>query len=406
VRWNFDATRGSDAREARKLSIEAPLAGVRVIDFGQLIAVPCAGMILAELGGDVIKVERPTGDPGRGLRSTISENPSGMFSAFNRSKRSVLLDLKSDSGRAAARALVASADVVLQGFRPGVMERLGLGYEELSAAQPTLVYGSLSAFGDGEAASRGGVDLIIQAESGMMSLTGSTAKPTRIGFAVVDVAAGNVLAQGILAALLALGRSGRGAEVKVSLIDVSLHLQSGTFTEYAISGVEPIRTGDRIPYGSPAGVFSTADGQIAISAYLDQHWKAFCSVLDRTDLINSNDFATASLRILNAETLWDVLQAELTRRSTDEWLESMLPLGIPAGRVRTHRDIEADPALRRSGTVVRVGDKDELGVSLPTRFSYPGGILDVRPAPGLGEHTQEVFDELGIGRHGLGSTTA
>lgn len=251
-----------------------PLAGLRVLDFGQYIAAPAAAQKLADLGADVIKIEPPGGDASRKLGWT-QDDAGPMFAAYNRGKRSVLLNLREARDQDLARALVAEADVLLHNARHGAMERLGLGHVEMLALNPRLVYGAVSGFSpEGPMADRPGYDIAGQAESGMMSLNGdSQSDPTRVGFAVVDVMAAQSLATGVLAALVRRGVRGQGALVEVSLIDVALEALSYPWAEYRRSGQVPQRCGNGQPNVAPAAdVLSTADGQMVISAYMPEHF--------------------------------------------------------------------------------------------------------------------------------------
>lgn len=375
-----------------------PLAGVRVIDFGQLIGVPLAGMVLAEYGAEVIKVERSEGDPGRGLKSAGAGAISGQFAAFNRSKRSIVLDLKSDLGQQAIRRLIAGADVVLQGFRPGVMEKLGLDAQSMLAENERLIYATLSAFGKGgNDDDRGGVDLIVQAESGIMSLTGAVeGPPSRVGFTLVDVTAGNILAQAVLAALIGRGQTGRGAEIEVALIDVALHLQTGTFTEYLLTGNPPKRAGNRVSHGSPSGVFPTADGHIVISAYQKAHWDGLCEIIGRQDLHADPRFADGYGRAVNIDALFEQLDSTLQQHNSEYWLSRFRKGGVPAGYIRDHVQIANDENLVRRGTVIQRQDLGGRALRLPPRISGATTTATPAPPPSLGEHTDEVLAEIGL----------
>lgn len=371
-----------------------PLDGMLVLDFAQLIGGPAAAMILADLGAEVIKVEPPGGDSSRQLRgSTSADGSSAMYEAFNRGKRCMCVDLRHSEARAAVLELVERADVVIEASRPGVMARLGLGLEACRDRNPRLVHASLTGFGSsGPDRDRGGVDLVVQAESGIMSVTGAAdGPPTKVGFTVVDVAAGNVLAQAVLAALLRRERTGLGAAIEVSLLDVALHLQSVPLTEFLASGVVPTRCGNAAPMTAPADLLRTADGHIVISAYIERHWRALCAILDRHDLVTDHRFCTVAARVENRSALIQELEAALRHRSSAEWLTDLESAGVVAGAVRTYDEVVEREAQRRDSAVIPVGDR--LGLRLPVRYQDWDPAASTTP-PRLGEHTGLVLSTI------------
>jgi len=378
---------------------ETPLRGLRVLELGNLLAAPCAGMVLADLGAEVVKVEGFAGDPARELQTAAftGSGTSPTFLAFNRGKRSVAVDVKTPDGMAVVRRLLERSDVLIESFRPGVMERLGLAFEQVRAEHPRLVYASLSGFGqNGPERGRRGVDLVVQAESGIMAVTGQPdGPPTKVGFTVVDVAAGHVLAQGILAALYNRDRTGAGDHVTVSLLDVALHLQTAPMTEYLATGALPPRCGNAAPMTAPADLFRTADGHLVISAYLDNHWHQLCDSIGRPELVEDPRFATKIARVRNRDELVDELEATLRTDTSRGWMARLQGAGLAVGMVKTYADIEADAQVRAMGTVVTVGEARPVRtVRAPAQYATWQPEYALAP-PELGEHTGQVLAELG-----------
>ncbi|MGY8526182.1 CaiB/BaiF CoA transferase family protein [Paracidovorax citrulli] len=373
------------------------LAGLRVIDFGQFIAAPSAGQILADLGADVIKVEPPGGDASR--RSGWHADSAGpMFSAYNRGKRSIVLDLRRDEDRAVALALVQRADVLLQNARPGVMEKYGLGAAALRARLPRLVYGSVSGFGDnGAAAARPGLDIAAQAESGMMSINGDAhADPTRVGFTVVDVLAGRTLATGVLAALVRRGASGEGAHVKVSLIDVAADALSQQWAEQQQLQTPPSRCGNGQATLAPAAdVIATGDGKVVVSAYLQEHFARLCECLGQPGLAADPRFHDNAARVANRAALRQALGEALSAFSAEQACERLNAAGVVCGVVRDLGNaIERMQALApdRVRAVPSPGSRVLRMPALPLTME---GMPEADAAlPELGEHGAEILAEL------------
>ena len=373
-----------------------PLSGIRVADFSRVLAGPLATMLLADLGADVIKIERPeTGDDTRGWGPPFIGGDAAYFLSLNRNKRSVTLDLSSDEGRSAARRLALASDVVVENFRPGLMERFGLDHASLAAEHPGLVYCSLTAFGEGDPAARPGYDIIVQALSGLMSFTGHPGgEPTKVGVALLDVICGLYACNAIQAALIGRGATGRGARVTVSLFDASVAALVNQAANYLLGGLVPEPLGNAHPNIVPYQLFETADRPIILAAGNDRLFERACEVIGRPELAADERFATNAARVRNRDALIPLLSAELASRSAAEWLAALEAAAVPCAPVRTLDEVFAsaegaaaiqeidDPArgpLRLVADPIRVG-----GRMPPARF----------PPPLLGEHTDEILAEL------------
>jgi crotonobetainyl-CoA:carnitine CoA-transferase CaiB-like acyl-CoA transferase len=356
----------------------APLAGIRVIDFGQYIAGPGAAMALAELGASVTKIEPLSGDQAR----HIGRYGESMVRAYNRGKRSIALDLKSEAGREVALRLIARSDVVIQNLRPGAVEKLGLGPAEVRARFPKVIYLSISGFGStGPSRERPGYDIAAQAESGLMSVTGEPDRlPQKVGVPIVDAAAAQLGAQAVLAALFGRERSGAGETLEVSLLETALHLQAATWCEYLAGAPEPTRIGDGQPHNAPAAeVLPTRDGHVVLSAYAEEHWQRFCRVIGREELASDPRFADNTRRVANRPALRDVLREVLAGYTSEEFVALMGRNQIVAGAVRRYRDVLASEDLAASGLLVEAAAPAGQGYRA---MGLPYRIGDApRPAP-------------------------
>ncbi|MFD0112525.1 CaiB/BaiF CoA transferase family protein [Streptomyces sp. NPDC058320] len=378
------------------MQAQGPLAGYRIVDFGQYVAVPGATQQLAALGADVIKVEPPGGEQSR----RIGVYGEAIIRAYSRGKRSVVLDLKTPQGLEVARRLVADADVVCQNARPGVMERLGLGPDDVRAANPRVVYVSVSGFGTrGPSARRAGLDIAAQAESGVMSVTGEPdGDPQRVGFPVVDQATAAVVVQAVLAALLHRERSGRGDEIEVSLLEVAVHLQTPNWTEYGITGVPPARRGNPQPTACPAAdVIRTIDGAIVLSAYQSDHFSRLCALIGRPELPEDPRFADNLSRAAHRPALLQELSAALSHLSTEECVTRLSGAGLVAGAIRDYEQVLSsrdviDNEIFTEGRAV--DGKAFIVPALPMRSRTFGRGHGSGRVPGVGEHTDEVLSQL------------
>ena len=354
----------------------APLDGITVIDFSRLIAGPCATDLLASLGARVIKVEGHEGDP---MRLTRSKEAGGgptapTFAAFNVLKETIALDLKNPEDLAFAKRLCRTADVVVEAFRPGVMDRLGLGAEALRAENPGLIYAGLSAFGaTGPEQARGGVDIVLQAETGLMSVTGdATQEPTKAGVPIIDAASGAMLTVGILSALVGRGKTGRGDTIRTSMLDVGIFLQAQQYAEFLASDIVPPRVGNKAAYAAPADVFPVSDGQIVLSAHIVPHWKKLCAILGHEEWIEDPRFVTVKERVENRDALNAALAEILTTNTAAHWLAQFDAAGITAGQVKDYREVIATPQVDANGAVVDAANVDGSPLRIirpPLRFA-------------------------------------
>jgi crotonobetainyl-CoA:carnitine CoA-transferase CaiB-like acyl-CoA transferase len=381
---------------APRTAVDAPLSGVRVVDFSRVLAGPLATMILADLGADVVKIERPgTGDDTRRWGPPFVGEDAAYFLSLNRNKRSVVLDLSTPEGRTAARDLATRADVVVENFRPGLMASFGLDYPSLAALDPRLVYCSLVAFSEeGQGASRPGYDIIVQALSGLMSFTGQPGgEPTKVGVALLDVIAGLYAANGIQAALLGRARSGLGRKVTVSLFEASLAALVNQAANYLLGGNVPGPMGNEHPNIVPYQLFESADRPFILAAGNDKLFRNTCEVIGRSELAEDPRFATNDARVRNRSELTPLLQDAFRSRPADGWLQALELVGVPCAPVRRLDEVFGSP----EGLAVVQDVQDPVRGALrlvanPIRLS--GELLPVRlPPPVLGEHTDEVMME-------------
>jgi crotonobetainyl-CoA:carnitine CoA-transferase CaiB-like acyl-CoA transferase len=372
-----------------------PLAGRRVADFSRVLAGPLATMLLADLGADVIKVERPeTGDDTRGWGPPFVEGDAAYFLSLNRNKRSVTLDLATDGGRSAARRLALTSDVVVENFRPGLMQRFGLDHESLSAERPDLVYCSLTAFGEG-AGSRPGYDIIVQALSGLMSFTGHPeGEPTKVGVALLDVICGLYAANAIQAALLRRSATGRGGRVTVSLFDASVAALVNQAANYLLGGLVPEPLGNAHPNIVPYQLFQASDRPFILAAGNDRLFERTCEVIGRQELAADERFVTNADRVRHREALIPILAEAFAARTAETWVEALEAASVPTAPVRT-----VDEVFASAEGAAALQDVDDPVRGLLRLVAEPihvdGRVPPVRrPPPRLGEHTDEVLSEI------------
>jgi crotonobetainyl-CoA:carnitine CoA-transferase CaiB-like acyl-CoA transferase len=374
----------------------APLAGTRVLDLSTIVSGPLCTQILGDLGADVVKIESKTGDTARYLGGVRKADMTGFFAQWNRNKRSVVLDLKQAEAQAAVRRLAQSADVLVENFRPAVMERLGLGWERLVKENPRLVYVSVNGFGsEGPDADQPAYDMVIQARGGFAKLLGSETAPKLISNLVADKTSGLTAAWATLAALLAREKSGRGQRVEVPMLDA--------FASFVLPDVLGARA-----FGDPPAVaaasanlyraWPTADGHVVVVVIEDRQFQAVCRAIGREDLVGDARYATLLGRLQHAPDLFAMLEGELVRWKTAELVERARQFGAPLAAVNGIDEFLADAQVRANQSVVEI-ERPETG-PVPVLRSAPrfGGVRTEprRPPPLLGEHTVEVLLEAGF----------
>ncbi|MFQ1065129.1 CaiB/BaiF CoA transferase family protein [Bordetella trematum] len=367
-----------------------PLQGVRVIEFCNVAAGPFCGMLLADMGADLIKVEHPGG--GDTLRNwpPITDGFSENFASLNRNKRSVTLDLKSPEGQARARELVAQADVLLENNRPGVMKRLGLDYETLKALNPRLLYCSISAYGQtGPRSGEGGFDLTIQAMSGVMSVTGEAdGAPVKCGVPLADFAAGLYAAFAVAAALRQAQQTGQGAHIDVPMLGTTLAIGALQTSEYFGSGKDPGKLGSAHPRNAPYQAFRCRDGYFAMAAGTEALWRSVCEVVAMPELLADERFQSTMLRARNQVALRDLLEAVFMKEDAAHWLSRFQGVGVPSAPINTYSQVLADPQVEHMEWVQEItlpGNNVTRTFASPIKINGQGLPIRLNP-PALGEH--------------------
>jgi crotonobetainyl-CoA:carnitine CoA-transferase CaiB-like acyl-CoA transferase len=369
-----------------------PLSGLLVADFSRVLAGPYCTMLLGDLGAEVIKVEGPGGDDTRNWVPPARDGISTYYLAINRNKRSVVLDLRDPEGLAAARELAARADVLVENFKPGGLARFGLDYAAVSQANPRIVYASISGFGSGGGAALPGYDLMVQAISGLMSLTGdSEGPPYRAGISVFDVLSGLNATIGVLAALEHRHRSGRGQHVEVSLMSSALSGMVNQTSAFVAGGVVPFRMGNAHPSVTPYEPLPTADGDLIVTAGNDVQFRKLCQVLGAPELADDPRFARNRDRTANRDELRPQIVERLQKRPRMEWFREMIEAGVPCGPINTVDGGIAFAEELGMEPVVRAGQGEAAmpGVRNPITFSETPPRYD-RPPPSLDEHGDEI----------------
>jgi crotonobetainyl-CoA:carnitine CoA-transferase CaiB-like acyl-CoA transferase len=378
-----------------------PLAGYRVLELAHLIAGPACGMYLADMGADVVKIEQPgSGDASRTAYGAQLGGESAVFVTVNRNKRSVALDLARPEGRATFERLVAGADVVLEAYRGGVAERLGIDWPRLAPLNPRLVYCSLSAFGpEGPWRDKPGVDMLVQAMGGLMAVMGEPdGPPVLCGAPVLDTIGALMAGQGILTALLHRERTGQGQRVDVSLLNGTLLAHAARLSIFLATGEEPGRWGSGHPYIVPFQAFEARDGWIYVAVWIDRLWAPFCEAIERPALATDPRFATRPDRLRNRAELTVLLAEIFHGRAVADWMARLEAHDVLCAPVNRYADLPGDPRVVATRLIVEQ-DHPRAGrfrtLDTPIRFERtPGGIRT--PAPALGEHTDGVLAEAGL----------
>ncbi len=371
-----------------------PLADLTVIDVTHMLAGPYCTWLLGALGADVIKIERPGhGDHTRSLEPKL-DGESLYFLSVNRNKRSLALDLKSDEGRSIFEKLTARADILVENNRPGVMSRLGLGYDSLSRINPRLIYASISGFGQtGPYRERPAFDAVIQAMSGMMSLTGEPGRsPARVGASIGDMAASLFAAVGIVSAVHERSRTGKGTMVDVAMLDAQVSILENAFSRFLNTGVVPQRIGSRHPLVTPFQAFETSNSALVVCCDTEVQWQSMCRAIGRPKLIDDPRFDHNNRRTANHAALEPILAAAFRKGSREHWLTLLQEGDVPCGPVNDISDIAADPQIAARIMLVKVGGG--RFAAQPIR----GPSIDAAgetPAPRVGQHSQDILKFLG-----------
>jgi len=382
------------------------LEGVRVLDCSQILAGPFCSMLLADMGADVIKIEKPNGgDDTRRMGPPFIDTESAAFLAMNRNKRSIVLNFKEQSGVQAMKTLVKDADIVIENYRTGTMARLGLGYEDLKNINPGIIYCSISGFGrTGPYANRGGFDLVAQGMSGLMSITGvPNSPPVKVGVPIADMNAGMFATYGILTAYINKLRTKKGQYLEISLLEAAIAYTVWESAGYFATGdiAEPLGSSHR--NSAPYQALKTKDGHINVGAPNQSNWERFANAIERSDLVTRNEFKDNASRLVNRESLERELELTLTTKNSSEWLEVLEKSGVPAGPILNISEVWNDPQVEARNMKVTLdhptaGKITNIGLAAKL-YSTPGRIT--KPAPLLGEHTREILVDAGYSKKNI-----
>ncbi|MYC08415.1 MAG: CoA transferase [Chloroflexi bacterium] len=377
-----------------------PLQGIKVIDFSQILAGPFCTMLLSDMGADVIKIEKPNGgDDTRRYGPPFIEGESAAFLTLNRNKRSIVLDLKSEQGIAVVRRMLEDADVMIHNFRPGVVDRMGLGYDDVSALNPAIVYCTVSGFGTtGPYSSRAGFDLVAQGMSGLMSINGFPgAPPAKVGVPMADLNTGMFCAYGILTAYINRLSTGKGQHVDASLIESGIAYTLYESATYFATGEVAGPLGSAHRMIAPYQAFATRDGYINIGAANQNNWERMCRAIGREDLLDDERFASNPERMVSIEALTPIMEETFRTKTTSHWVKILETAGVPCGPIYTIEQVYADPHVQSREMSVALEHPKAGGIrniGVPVKLSdTPGSVRT--PAPLLGQHSDEVLSQYG-----------
>ncbi|MEZ6022154.1 MAG: CaiB/BaiF CoA-transferase family protein [Hyphomonadaceae bacterium] len=376
---------------------EAPLKGIKVIEFTHMVMGPAVGVILADLGAEVIKIEPPGGDHTRKLLGS----GAGYFPMFNRNKESLCLDLKAPEGIALAKRLIADADVVIENFRPGALKKLGLDYETLSKTNPGLIYCSAKGFLDGPYQNRTALDEVTQMMGGLAYMTGPPGRPLRAGSSVIDITGGMFGVIGILAALERRHRTGEGGEVKCALYETTAFLVGQHMAQMAVTGKPASPMPVRVSAWAIYDVFETANEgeQVFVGVVSDSQWKAFCTAFELKDLADNPDYDLNNQRVLARETLLPRVKSLFKAMTRDELLQKLEQIGLPFAPIARPEDLFDDPHLNQSGGLMDITIPDGAQTKLPgLPISFEGARVGLHhDVPTPGADTDEILKRFGVG---------
>ena len=393
-------SQGRRHQGAVKYMLGDALSGIKVIDFTQLAAGPVCTMLMGDMGADVVKVESPQGDMARDLGPPWAKRESVMFIAMNRNKRSIAIDLKHSRAIDLVLRMARSADVVVESFRPGVMDRLGIGYERMRQVKPDLVYCAISAYGQqGPWRDKPGVDGIVQAVSGLMSVTGEEGSPpTKSQPPTIDMVTGFLALSAILGALRHRDKHGVGQLLDVNMYASALMLQQTSLASYLHTMTVPRRSGSAAPYAAPNEAFQASDGYIMVAAYQSDRWRGLCEVLDRADLVNDPRFVDNASRVANRDALVEVLSASFRKCSRAHWVARLEREDILCSSVCDYSEVEKSEQLAHNGLLVEL-DHPVAGRLRVPGFALGGSPREVatpRTAPLLAQHSKGILLDLGL----------
>jgi len=378
-------------------AVGTPLGGIRVLDFSHALAGPYCTMLLSDYGAEVYKLEARSGDMGRGWGPPFAGGMASFFLGLNRGKLGISLDLKQPEGLELCLRLIDQMDVLVENFRPGAMDKLGLGYEEVRRRNSRLIYCSISGYGqDGPSRDEAAMDLVVQASSGLLSITGTEeGESVRCGYGVTDVTAGLFAVIGILLAMRARDTTGRGQYVDVSMLDGMISTMSSNYMSYLGSGIVPKPMGTSFPTVVPYRVYQASDREVAIAVGSERLWSIFCATIERPDLEKHPDYRTNALRIVNRQNLEPVLEQVFSTRTAGEWVERLQAAGVPSSLVRNFEEVAQHPQseVRKMFPVLdhlTAGSHKVTGT--PVKLSETPGGPNL-PAPLLGQHTRSILKQ-------------